>query len=84
MWFVQQTKGNIVISSHTDDQIEIDCVNSFCVTVTKYPRETTKGEIIVLLLSMVPEVHSSRVGFVWQSRAVHTVVGRRTKEAWHI
>lgn len=46
------------MKSHTDDQTETDDVNSFCVIVTKYLRETIKGGIMLLILSMISYVHS--------------------------
>ena len=61
VWFIQQTEWNIVIRRLTGDQIKIGYVNSLYGTMTKYLRETTKGEVIILILAMTSGVHSIRV-----------------------
>lgn len=60
-------------------RLKIGYVNSFYVTITKYLREITKGEVRILILAMTSGAHSIRVGWEWQSRTVHVVLGLRKK-----
>jgi hypothetical protein len=60
------TEWNIVIKNLTDDQIKVGYISSFYVIMTKYRRETSKGEII-MILAMTSGAQSIRVGWEWQS-----------------